>query len=66
MELKDVMSLGEAAKTYNVSPETLRKACSGQHGAPPRFTPEECRKSGDVWIITRAGLERLYSQKNKH
>lgn len=66
INLDDVLTLNEASKIYGVSPVTVRQACTGQHGTPPRFTPEECRKSEKVWLVTRAGMERLYGPaKNK-
>lgn len=62
INLDDVLTLNEASKIYGVSPVTVRQACTGQHGTPPRFTPEECRKSENVWLVTRAGMERLYKK----
>lgn len=61
--LDQVMTLNEAAERYGVPPDTLKASCAGQHGVPPRFSQEECRKSGRYWIITRAGMERLYGHK---
>lgn len=58
--LDRVLTVNEAAELYGVSQDTLKHACAGQHGFPPRFTPDECRKSGRYWLVTRAGMERLY------
>ncbi len=62
LKLSDVMTLGEASKIYGVPPVTIRQACTGQRGTPPRFTAEECRKSENVWLVTRSGMERLYKK----
>lgn len=58
--LDRVLTVNEAAELYGVSQDTIKSACAGQHGFPPRFTPDECRKSGRYWLVTRAGMERLY------
>lgn len=63
--LDKVMTLNEACELYNVSPVTVRQACSGQHGNPPIFKPDECRKSGHGWIITKTAMERVYGNKKK-
>lgn len=64
--LDRVLTVNEAAELYGVSQDTIKSACAGQHGFPPRFTPDECRKSGRYWLVTRAGMERLYGPaKNK-
>ncbi len=65
--LNNVMTLGEASKLYGVDVDTLKKACSGQNGFPPRFSSGECRKSGRYWLVTKYGMERVYGknpQKN--
>ena len=63
MTINDVLTASEAAKMYGLDESTLRRACTGQKGYPPRFTDEECRKSGRIWLITRAGMERVYGSK---
>ncbi len=60
MTIDDVLTASEAAKMYGLDESTLRRACAGQKGYPPRFTDAECRKSGRVWLITKAGMERVY------
>ncbi len=57
--LNEVMSLGEAAERWNISPNTLKTWCSGSKRNYPKFEYYECRKSGKYWLITRAGMERL-------
>ena len=64
MKLDDVMGLGEAAERWNMARITLKKACAGQNGSAPRFiVGEECKKSGGIWLVTRAGMERLYGEE---
>lgn len=61
--LNQVLTVNEAAELYGVSQDALKHACAGHHGFPPRFTSEECRKSGRYWLVTRSGMERLYGSK---
>lgn len=63
--LNDVMTTAEASERWDVPVVTLKQACSGQRGYPPRFTPEECSKSGHVWLVTKQGMERLYGEMKK-
>ena len=65
MTIDDVMTATEAAEIWGLNPSTLKKACTGQKGYPPRFTADECRKSENIWLVTRAGMERLYGKRNK-
>ena len=56
--LQQVMTFPEACKRWNLGESTLRKAAlSG------RFTEDEARKSGKSWLVTRAGMERLYGKE---
>ncbi len=61
--LNEVLTTPEASKRWNVPQVTIKKACAGQKGYPPRFTPDECRKSGGTWLVTRQGMERLYGKE---
>lgn len=65
MTLEDVMTTAEAAERWGVAIVTIKQSCSGQKGLPPRFSEGECRKSGRTWLITRAGMERLYGEEKK-
>ena len=58
--INEVMTTSEAAERWGLSIETVKKACQGQRGLPPRFQSDEFRKSGRTWLVTRAGMERLY------
>ena len=65
MKFEDVMTSAEAAERWGVSPVTVKQACSGQRNTPPRFTKDECRKSKGTWLVTCAGMTRLYGEEPK-
>lgn len=54
------MTEKEAAERWGLAPITVRQACTGYKKALPRFTDTEARKSAGTWLVTRAGMERLY------
>lgn len=60
MIIDEVMTTAEAATRWGLSIETVKKACLGQKGYPPRFMEGEFRKSGKAWLVTREGMTRLY------
>lgn len=49
---------------YNISPVSVKHLCTGIQGRPPRLTNEECRKSGNSWLVTRQGMEQLYGNES--
>ena len=61
--LQEVMTAAEAAELWGKAPITVQQACSGYKKAPPRFLPTEARKAGRIWLVTRAGMERIYGSK---
>lgn len=67
-EFSDIMTTGEAAARWELSPVSVKHLCTGIQGRSPRLSERECRKSGNGWLVTRQGMERLYgeerSQKN--
>lgn len=63
--IDEVMTTSEAAERWGLSIETIKKSCQGQKGLPPRFIEGEFRKSGRLWLVTRAGMERLYGEERK-
>lgn len=63
--LNEVLTTIEASECWNIPQITIKKACAGQKGYPPRFTSDECRKSGKTWLVTRQGMERLYGKEPK-
>lgn len=58
--LLEVMTTKEAAERWGKEHSSVKHLCTGIQGRPPRLTADECRKSGGIWLITRAGMERLY------
>lgn len=58
--LEEVMSVTEAAELWGLKPVTVRLACTGYSRAKPRFRDDEARKSGNTWLVTRTGMERVY------
>ena len=60
-----VMSPLEAAERWGIAPVTVRQACSGYKKSPPRFRPDEAKRSGSSWIITVEGMTRLFGQEPK-
>lgn len=63
--LNQVMSPAEAAERWGVAPITVRQACSGYKKSAPRFRPDEARQSGSSWIITVAGMNRVFGSEKK-
>ena len=63
MSLNEIYTTTEAATLWGLANQTIKQSCSGQRGLPPRFTLDECRKSGKVWLITRQGMERVYGKR---
>lgn len=64
-ELDNVYTISEASDLWEIPHMTLKSACAGQRGCPPRFKPWEMRKSGRVYLVTKSGMERLYGKKLK-
>lgn len=52
--LDQVFTSREAAKKWNLSPNTVTQWCNRG-----RFREDEARKSEGVWLITREGMIRL-------
>lgn len=64
IDLTKVFTISEASEKFGISSETLKNYCRGSNRGgykyPPKFTPEECRRSGRVYLITYDGLKRLF------
>lgn len=60
--LTDIMTTSEAANLWGLSQTSVKQLCTGAQGRPPRLTVTECRKSGGTWLVTRAGMTRLYGE----
>ena len=56
--LEEVMTFPEACKRWNLGESTLRKAALNG-----RFLENEVRKSGKTWLVTYAGMKRLYGKE---
>ena len=64
--INEVMTLEEAAELWGKSTDSLRQACIERQGRPPRFKVGiEARRSKRIWLVTRAGMERLYGPAPK-
>ena len=61
--LEEVMTAAEAAELWGKDPSTVQNACSGYRKSPPRFLPTEARKAGRIWLVTRAGMRRVFGPK---
>ena len=56
-----IMTLEEAAELWNKSTDSLRQACISRQGRPPRFNiGVEAVQSKRIWLVTRAGMERVF------
>ena len=60
MKFEDVMTTQEASERYRRTAHTIKQACESG-----RLSPEECRKSGKSWLVTSAGMNRLYGNMEK-
>lgn len=61
----EVMTLMEAVRRWGVTESTLRRYAAGYRRGDgkeiaPVFTEKECRKSEGTFLLTRAGLERVF------
>lgn len=63
--LDEVFTTKEASERWNIAQYSIKRACTGQKGYPPRFNEDEFKKSGDTWLVTRQGMERLYGKEPK-
>ena len=60
--IEEVMTTKEAAQKGGKVQAVIQQNCLGQKGLPPRFTEDECRKSGGTWLVTKSGMIRLYGE----
>ena len=61
--LEEVMTAAEAAELWGKAPITVQQACGGYKKNPPRFLSTEARKAGRIWLVTRAGMSRVFGPK---
>ncbi|MGM0882573.1 MAG: helix-turn-helix domain-containing protein [Bacillota bacterium] len=52
--LLSVYTSREAAELWGLSENTVTQWCNRK-----KFNPEEARKSGKVWLVTRSGMIRI-------
>lgn len=64
--LDEVMTVVEAAERWGKASITVRQACTGYKKAPPRFREDEARQSGATWLITVAGMTRVFGTEPDH
>ena len=64
--LDEVMTVAEAAERWGKASITVRQACTGYKKAPPRFREDEARQSGATWLITVAGMTRVFGPEPDH
>jgi len=60
MRLGKVVTAPEAARLWGMDASTVKRAC--QQG---RFRQHEARKSGGAWLVTLAGMERVYGPRGE-
>ena len=60
--IDEVMTTKEAAQRWGKVQAVIQQNCLGQKGLPPRFTEDECRKSGGTSLVTKSGMIRLYGE----
>lgn len=66
MKITDIMTTKEAGELWGFAQNSIKQLCTGAQGRPPRLVVDvECRKSGGTWLVTRAGMVRLYGEPKK-
>ena len=60
MTIDDVMTTQEAADLWGITADAIKQNCLGR--VKNGFKKGEFRKSGKMWLVTRAGMERLYGK----
>ena len=63
MTVDDVMTTLEAGERWGVTPNSLKQNCQGR--VKNGFKENEFRTSGRTWLVTRAGMERLYGKEKE-
>ena len=64
--LKSVYTQAEAAEKWGITVQRVHKACVGFHdrgrNTPSRFAAIEARHAGTNWLITDAGMRRVFGE----
>ncbi len=63
--LHEVMTAAEAAVIWDTLPRNVQRACTGGKNFAPRFTADEARRAGRIWLVTAAGMDRVFGPKSK-
>jgi len=63
--LQSVLTSKEASERWHLSTATILHACAGYSKAAPKFTAQEARRSGSTWLITVAGMGRVFGPEPK-
>jgi len=58
IDINKIITAQEAVVLWGLKQSTVRNACLAG-----RFTPAEVRKSAGTWLVTLAGMERLYGPR---
>lgn len=61
LDLKNVMDLKEASEKYNININTLKTIC--QRNKYNLIEDVDFKKTGRVWLITKAGVEKILEEK---
>lgn len=65
-DFTDIMTTAEAGERWGIAQSSVKQLCTGAQGRPPRLIEgEEFRKSGRTWLVTKAGMERLYGKEKE-
>lgn len=66
-EINCVFTTGEAGKLLHRTPKSIQHMCSGnlpsgwRNGYAPTLLQNEFRRAGDLWLINRIGINRIYN-----
>lgn len=59
MKIEDSMTTEEAGERCNLSTNTVKGLLRVEGRLPRLILNEACRKLARMWLVTRAGMERL-------
>lgn len=60
--LNEVLTVKEAANIWELTADSINQNCRGRVKGQKAFTDEEKRKSAGTWLVTRAGMTRVYGE----
>ena len=63
--LDKVLTVKEAANIWGLTADSINQNCRGRVKGKMAFTDEEKRKSAGTWLVTRAGMTRVYGEPPK-